>query len=183
MRSPSVQRTYLLCIGLFVAATTILVVQLTGSLSVVVTSGESSAGLDVARTGFDARDVAVTAIAGCVFGASGVYLFLGEPAPAGPDRTGAASRQTSAPRSDFEETDELLNGRRQVWEETAERLANNERTVYETVLDADGEVAQSDIVERTDLSKATVSRTLDRLEAKDLVERKRRGVGNVVVLQ
>jgi len=40
-----------------------------------------------------------------------------------------------------------------------------------------------DIVEGTDLSKATVSRTLDTLESKDLVERKRKGMSNVVILQ
>ena len=38
-------------------------------------------------------------------------------------------------------------------------------------------------VDRTDLSKATVSRMLDSLESKQLLERKRRGMGNVVVLR
>jgi uncharacterized membrane protein len=50
------------------------------------------------------------------------------------------------------------------------------------VLEASGELPQRDIVEGTELSKATVSRTLDTLESKDLVERKRKGMGNVVVL-
>jgi len=54
--------------------------------------------------------------------------------------------------------------------------------VYKTVLDADGVLPQSEIVDQTELSKATVSRTLDSLEAKDLVERKRRGMGNTVLL-
>ncbi|WP_434530062.1 helix-turn-helix transcriptional regulator (plasmid) [Haloarcula sp. NS06] len=50
------------------------------------------------------------------------------------------------------------------------------------MLDADGVLPQSEIGDRTDLSKATVSRTLDSLEARDLVERKRRGMGNIVLL-
>jgi uncharacterized membrane protein len=78
---------------------------------------------------------------------------------------------------------DLLDARREEWESTAERLSNNERAVYEAVLDADGVLPQSDVVDRTDISKASVSRALDGLEARDLVERKRRGMGNVVVLQ
>jgi hypothetical protein len=68
------------------------------------------------------------------------------------------------------------------WGETVDRLHNNEETVYTVVLEAGGKLPQRDIVEGTELSKATVSRTLDTLESKDLVERKRKGMGNVVVL-
>ncbi|MUV61442.1 MarR family transcriptional regulator, partial [Halobacterium sp. CBA1126] len=81
-----------------------------------------------------------------------------------------------------ERTDDLLEARREQWEATAERLSSNEAAVYEAVLDADGVLPQADIVDRTDISKASVSRALDSLEARDLVERKRRGMGNVVVL-
>jgi uncharacterized membrane protein len=50
-------------------------------------------------------------------------------------------------------------------------------------LESDGVVQQSTIVEETDLSKSHVSRKLDVLESRELVERKRRGMGNVVVLK
>jgi uncharacterized membrane protein len=80
-------------------------------------------------------------------------------------------------------SEQLLEVRKQEWEETADRLANKERDVYEAVLEADGVLPQSDIVDRTALSKASVSRALDGLEAKQLLERKRRGMGNVVILQ
>lgn len=56
-------------------------------------------------------------------------------------------------------------------------------SIYRVVLDAGGELPQREIVEGTDLSKATVSRTLDTLESKNLLERKRNGMGNVVVLK
>ena len=55
--------------------------------------------------------------------------------------------------------------------------------VTRNVLEADGVLPQREIVEQTDLSKATVSRTLDSLEAKSLLERKARGTGNVVLLR
>jgi len=78
---------------------------------------------------------------------------------------------------------ELLEARRKEWEENADRLANNEEEIYEVLLDADGVLPQSDIVDETDLSKATVSRKLDSLETKNLVERRRHGMGNVVLLR
>jgi len=69
------------------------------------------------------------------------------------------------------------------WERVVDRLRNNEETIYALLVEADGELPQRDLVESTDLSKATVSRTLDKLERKDLLERKRRGMGNVVHLE
>ena len=42
---------------------------------------------------------------------------------------------------------------------------------------------QGDLVVQSGLSKATVSRTLDLLESKGLVEKRRRGMGNVVLLK
>jgi len=62
-------------------------------------------------------------------------------------------------------------------------LKDNEETIYSLLSDTDGEPPQREIVEETSLLKATVSRTLDSLEHKSLVERKRRGMGNVVRLQ
>ena len=80
---------------------------------------------------------------------------------------------TTAPVSSTRRQTERNGGKRQ--------LHNNEETVYTVVLETGGELPQRDIVEETDLSKATVSRTLDTLESKGLVERKRKGMGNVVV--
>lgn len=42
---------------------------------------------------------------------------------------------------------------------------------------------QSDILDKTGYGKAKVSRIIDRLESKGLVERKRRGMTNVIVIQ
>jgi uncharacterized membrane protein len=81
-----------------------------------------------------------------------------------------------------ESSNEILQVRRQEWATISERLTSNEELVYQTVLEANGVLPQSEIVDQTDLSKATVSRTLDSLEVKDLVERKRRGMGNTVLL-
>jgi uncharacterized membrane protein len=44
-------------------------------------------------------------------------------------------------------------------------------------------IFQADLIEKLDFGKAKVSRILDRLENKELVERKRRGMTNVVTLK
>lgn len=82
-----------------------------------------------------------------------------------------------------DDTNSPVEQHRTQFNETTDRLDNTEREIYSMVLDADGEIQQRNIVANTDFSKATVTRTLDSLEAKGLLERKRQGVGNVVVLQ
>ena len=42
---------------------------------------------------------------------------------------------------------------------------------------------QSDIAEKTGFDKVKVTRVLDRLEGKQLIERKRRGMTNIVILR
>ena len=64
----------------------------------------------------------------------------------------------------------------------ADRLRDNEATIYTLLIQADGTLPPRDLVDDTDRSKATVSRSLDSLEQRNLVERKRRGMGNVVHL-
>ena len=68
-------------------------------------------------------------------------------------------------------------------EHVLETLEGEEREVYRFVTEADGSIMQSAIVERTSLTKVKVTRILDKLEGKGLVERRRRGMGNLVVLK
>ena len=62
-------------------------------------------------------------------------------------------------------------------------LEGPEKEVMNIILKEDGSVYQSDIVKETSQSKVKVTRVLDRLEGKGLIERKRRGMTNVVVLK
>ena len=180
----------LLAAVIFVAATLVLAVQLITPAPIVVSISEN--GTETAEFGeyFLYRDVAIIGISAAVLGASGTYLVTSgrtspdaespvtKPTP--PEHAGDPVRADG--NNDFTPSDDLLETRRQEWEETAKRLAKNERKIYETVLEADGVMAQSDIVDAVDLSKATVSRALDSLETKNLVERKRRGIGNMILL-
>lgn len=138
---------------------------------------------------FTYRDVGVVLVTSFVLGASSTYLFLDWRAET--ERSPAENDTETAPRPTIVDdepdspatSDELLDRRKREWETTATKLSRAERDIYEQLLDADGVLEQRLIVEQTDHSKATVSRKLDRLESKNLVERKRRGMGNVVYLR
>ncbi len=46
-----------------------------------------------------------------------------------------------------------------------------------------GAMFQADLIEKTGFGKAKMTRIIDRLEGKDLVERRRRGMTNIIVLK
>jgi uncharacterized membrane protein len=62
-------------------------------------------------------------------------------------------------------------------------LNSDEKLVLGKVIDSQGTIFQSDVVNKTKFPKAKVTRILDKLEGKGLVERKRRGMTNVVILK
>lgn len=192
----------------FVGAVVVLSLQLINPSPVVIEVGEN--GSEVVEVGehYSDRDVLVVALSACLVGASGTYLLTADPSktdrdpservaereavtrapatvtpPAAPEEVSEPSETNGVGAAEPAPSEQLLEVRKTEWEETADRLANKEQTVYEIVLEADGVLPQSEIVERADLSKASVSRALDGLEAKQLVERKRRGMGNVIILQ
>lgn len=55
-----------------------------------------------------------------------------------------------------------------------------EKKIYNIITDSDA-IFQSELVEKAGMSKVKITRILDKLEARGLVERKRRGMTNVVV--
>jgi len=61
-------------------------------------------------------------------------------------------------------------------------LRKEDKEVFNIVKEQ-GTIFQADLIEKTGFGKAKVSRILDRLEGKGFVERKRRGMTNVVVLR
>lgn len=191
MAPRAVQRTHLLAAIVFVAGILVLSVQLITPTPVMVSVAEN--GTEATQIGqyFTYRDVAVIAGSAMLCGVSGTYLLLEVPTSADWSAPATAETTASAETTAAVETSGVGAGteqrtpdaHRDRWEETIERLENNEETLYSILVDADGELPQRELVAETDLSKATVSRTLDSLENRNLVERKRRGMGNVVYLQ
>jgi len=69
------------------------------------------------------------------------------------------------------------------YDKVLKTLQGDERLVLEKVIEAEGSIFQSELVERTGLGKVKVSRILDKLEGKGLIETKTRGITNIVLLK
>ncbi|WP_342027646.1 helix-turn-helix transcriptional regulator [Natronobacterium texcoconense] len=168
--------------------------QLINPTPVVVSVGDN--GSDVVEAGeqFRYTEVGIITVAAWVMGASMLYLVvsvergsvLTEPSTTTSSAESSVQTDGTERPVHLEFTDDvnsLVERHRTQFDETTDRLDDTEREIYSMVLDADGKIQQREIVADTDFSKATVTRTLDSLETKGLLERKRQGVGNVVVLQ
>jgi len=81
-----------------------------------------------------------------------------------------ARKQPEEPKKDFRQID-------------LARLSDDEKKIYDAIKSKDGSAYQSDLIKETGFSKVKITRVLDRLEAKGAVERKRRGMTNIVVLK
>lgn len=68
-------------------------------------------------------------------------------------------------------------------EKTMKTLSDDERMVCETIRNSGGALFQSGLIEKTGFSKVKISRILDKLEGKNLVERRRQGMTNLVLMK
>jgi Sugar-specific transcriptional regulator TrmB len=115
---------------------------------------------------YSAIDVFEIFLATLVAGVSGTFILLYTPAEP-PAQVGEV----------------VLGERRAKWAEISKTLKDEEVRVYQVVLDAGGIMNQGDIGRQVGLSKTTVSRVLDLLERRGLVEKRRRGMSNVILLK
>lgn len=113
---------------------------------------------------YNSFDMAVTGISCFVLGSSLIYLLLvSKNKVVGKD-------EPSLMRSD--------------WNKILERLSNpDERKIIQLIIDEGGTIFQSQLIEKSGYSKSKVSLVLDRLEARRILERRRHGMSNVVVLK
>ncbi len=65
----------------------------------------------------------------------------------------------------------------------AKGLGAEEAKVFELVSQNNGMLFQNELVDKMQISKVKVTRLLDKLEAKGLVERRRRGMTNIIILK
>lgn len=64
-----------------------------------------------------------------------------------------------------------------------DKLDKDEKTIVNYLLKEGKAVFQADLMEKLEIGKVKTTRLLDKLEAKQIVERKRRGMNNLVVLK
>ena len=63
------------------------------------------------------------------------------------------------------------------------KLDGEEKRIYVLLKENEGSMYQSDMIKETELSKVNITRILDKMEGKKILERKRRGMTNIVVLR
>jgi len=64
-----------------------------------------------------------------------------------------------------------------------EGLDSKEKRVIDILQSENGTIFQATLMEKMEIGKVGMTRLLDKLEAKQLIERKRRGMNNVIVLK
>lgn len=158
----------------FLAAAVVAALQLISAPTVVISVGDGQTEVAELSGYYTHTEVGIVAVATFAMGVCGTYLIMRDVGSNDP----TAAVDIQRPSRDPEPPESPSPTDR--WEAAKDRLAGNERTIFRTAIEADGRIPQSEIVERTDLSKATVSRGLDKLEARELVERKSHGMGNIV---
>jgi len=63
------------------------------------------------------------------------------------------------------------------------KLNEEERRIYDILKEKDGSVYQSDLIKETDFTKVKMTRILDRMEQGGIIDRKRRGMTNIIILK
>jgi hypothetical protein len=155
---------------IFVASVLVLASKLLNPTPVEILVEGSTAVMTQVPGLFTYGDVLEIGVALVLMSVTGTYILLHDyiALPAQTQTTSAA--------------EVILEERRQRWEEIAKTLKDDEQTLYKAIID-EGIVNQSELVEKTGLPKSNVSRALYGLESRGLIERRRRGMGNVVLLK
>jgi hypothetical protein len=113
---------------------------------------------------YNSFDMVVTGISCFVLGSSLIYLLL-----IGKNKV-VSKDEISLMRSN--------------WNKILERLSNpDERKIIQLIIDEGGTIFQSQLIDKSGYSKSKVSLVLDRLEARRILERRRHGMSNVIVLK
>lgn len=186
----------ILAAAVFISAVFVLGMKILNPTPLIIWSTDEDFVIQTEHIGdvYSAYDVSIIIGATLLICITGIFLFsyeqicrvVVEPTPSLPQSSVASPVQplpepytpvySEPPVSPLEE-------RKRKWEGILPTLKEDQRLIYQTVLDADGLIPQSDIVEKTGLSKSNVSRSLDILESMGLIERRRRGMGNVILLK
>ena len=125
--------------------------------------------------GFDqVLPYAATAVLICILLLLGFYLLSGRPMILGGHESEAVTQEPEEPWTEE---------RKRFCEEMLGKLAGDEHILYKAVYDRGGSALQRNLPEETGFSKAKVTRVLDRLEQRGLIERMSYGVTNNVVLK
>jgi len=141
---------------IYLASTTVLVVKMASPVNIqIIVQGEQDIYVREVSNIYTFTDMLIITVAAVAMASSGLSLVL----------MGRISLEVK-PKS---------------LEPIMKTLSENEGKIYGLIRDMGGVAFQSELVEALNLSKSTVSITLDRLEAKGLIEKRKRGMSNVII--
>lgn len=149
---------------LFVASVFVLGIKLLNPTPIQIFVEGNETAISQIPGFFTFADVIILVIATVILVVSGMYLLFFDSAekPAG---------------------ELVLGERKKRWEQIVKTLKNDEQKIYKATIESDGIIEQSVLPEKTEISKSNVSRALDLLESRGLVEKRRRGMTNTVLLK
>ena len=162
---PTVRKKTVFMAVVFVASVIVLGIKLLNPTPVQIFVENETTIVNQVPGLFTYTDTLMMIIAASLVSISGMYLLFFDSAPQAPS-AGTA----------------LLEERKKRWESIAKTLKEDEQKIYTAIIE-EGIIAQSELVEKTGLSKSNVSRVLYVLESKGLIERRRRGMGNIILLK
>jgi uncharacterized membrane protein len=151
--------------ALFVGAIFILGIKLLNPASIQLFVQGSETAITRIPGLFTLTDVIVISLSTLVLAVSGFYLLFFD---SDSDETGSENKKTDGTKD---------------WVEITKKLDGDEKIIYDTILSEEGIMYQSELVAKTGFPKAKVTRCLDALENKGFLERKRKGMGNIVLLK
>lgn len=168
-----------------------------GSEEDVVTPGMGDRQL------YSSSDLALIVVSSFIIAVAIMFIFLREeyeplppsmksylppPPPPGDERGAMVARETTrAEQIAPEKTPPTQSSQRDIDGDKKREtylvlrlLSGDERTMFKTIMDSGGEALQKDLIQRTKMSSAKVSRVLDRLVEKGVVSKERHGSTNRV---
>jgi len=149
---------------LFIASVFVLGIKLLNPTPVqIFIEGQNTAVTQIPGF-FTFSDVIILVVASIILAISGMYLLFFD--------------SVEKPAGEL-----ILEERKKRWEQIVKTLKDDQQKIYKAIIDSDGIIEQSKLSEKTRISKSNVSRALDLLESRGLVERRRRGMGNIVLLK
>lgn len=148
-------------IGVIVSSFTIVINLLTPITVQIIIEGNIIELTELPNI-YTAWDLLITSISCAIFGSSLIYLIVED------------KIQQPYPSPSIQDD----------WNNIVENLANpDEKTIVTLIIVEGGTMFQSQLVEKSGYSKTKVSLVLDRLEARNVLERRRHGMSNVIVLK
>ena len=149
---------------LFIASVFVLGIKLLNPTPVQIFIEGENAAISQIPGFFTFTDVIILVVASIILAVSGMYLLFFD--------------SIEKPVGEL-----VLEERKKRWEQIIKTLKEDQQKIYKAIIESDGIVEQSELPEKTGISKSNVSRALDLLESRGLIEKRRRGMGNTVLLK